>query len=410
MSSSYCVRPTSSVLRLHDDGTSCPPRCNRLITGISQCDLVVENSSLRSNATMVVKNERAFGRASFDERHCEVSQARSVTVLRGKGYIVNVPMSKRKNFRIQALDTAPFWKKLDQCSPKSSGDTDVQPMFLVEGTDEEELKGIELQLTIFKKNNFNLKYFILQQDIPSLVWRDITHMSKIGKGFCPEIRIPVQNSARIWVVPFNRRQCNLQMILDQLNARLSFHVLSYLYLQQAKIKVRLVGMREDLYRSRDACLPPAGKIAGDQTVWKRGPESGPVKTLSRNLKVEFYRDGTCFKSSMFDIEKANEDQFTDECLFDVKDLCATMKAKVVDDNGNCVWSLGLNEIPLLARLKICAMPDDLPWPAAEDRKPLIIEPTYDESKEKVEEKLELRSFKRSGENLEGSQRKRSTRL
>lgn len=177
-------------------------------------------------------------------------------------------------------------------------------------------------------------------------------------GCCCDIKIPVQNSAIIWVVPFDRSQCDrLPTLLGQLNASLVFHVLPYLHeqpylhVQQTKIKVRLVGMSDDLYHSRDTRLTTAGKIAGERKFLNCGPESGPLRTLSNILKVEFYRDGMCFKSSEFEIEKTNEDQYID-CIFDVSDLNAAMEAKVIDKNGHCVWSVGLNEIPILLHVSL----------------------------------------------------------
>jgi hypothetical protein len=61
----------------------------------------------------------------------------------------------------------------------------IHPMFLVE-TKENETNpgpnGLQLQLTINKKNNFTLKYVILEQDMSTMEWVDITDTCTTRNG------------------------------------------------------------------------------------------------------------------------------------------------------------------------------------------------------------------------------------
>lgn len=129
-----------------------------------------------------------------DERHCEV-KVRPETVLQGDGYAVSV-CDKDHRLRFQAQDPEPFLRKLDQSVFRSImglRHSRVHPLFLVKVTDckaDADLKELKMQLSIFKKNDFSLKYIVLQQDISTMVWRDITNMSTVGKGiilFLPSV-------------------------------------------------------------------------------------------------------------------------------------------------------------------------------------------------------------------------------
>ena len=116
-----------------------------------------------------------------------------MNILNENGYTLRV--SSRTGVRKELLknkhsvtfqDPEEFLRLLDKSAFQCVRDAKlIHPMFLVE-TKESETNpgpnGLELQLAIKKKNNFTLKYIILEQDMSTMEWVDITDTCTTRNG------------------------------------------------------------------------------------------------------------------------------------------------------------------------------------------------------------------------------------
>ena len=115
-----------------------------------------------------------------------------VNVLQGNDYSVRVqkeagkePLKNKHTVHLRSQDPEPFLKILDDSAFYSARVAKIHPMFLVEARENETNpvpSGLELHLTIHKKANLTLKNIILQQDISTMEWDDITNICTSGRG------------------------------------------------------------------------------------------------------------------------------------------------------------------------------------------------------------------------------------
>ena len=165
-------------------------------------------------------------------------------------------------------------------------------------------------------------------------------------GTCPEIIIPVQEPAKIWVLYLNRSPYNLiPSLLELINQQLQFHIVLYYKVQQKKINVRIVAFNENLEYKRKKSKTAAMIV--EQEGFVRGLQSGPIfielSPKEKRLVAEFNKDGNILKSSEFVIGK-NKDTEWFECSFDVEDLKSKVDVRIRDDNGCVQCLVPLNDI------------------------------------------------------------------
>ena len=251
--------------------------------------------------------------------------------------------------KIQEEDPTPFMKGF-QCSSSKALNIE-QNMFYIEieasCEADQNQNSLNLQLTFSTEVDQDCKYVVLQQEIGETQWSDITDNCTTRSG-SPNFTIPVKKSARIWVSRFKDSLSGLIHSFRRfIHGEVLFHILVYhkASKKQNRREVRVIGISEELYQNRES-LKTAVTIANEEN-FSKCKESEPKLLLKKgSLNVKFWKAENCEKSCEFDLGRSTLNTFAQwcDCTLDKRDSNKKLEVKVIDNEGQTLWCVDLNEI------------------------------------------------------------------
>ena len=205
---------------------------------------------------------------------------------------------------------------------------------------------LNLQLTFDTEIDQNMNYVILQQEADSTQWRNITDECTTAI-VSRNIDIPVKKSSKVLVFRIKISLSSLKhVLLALIHGQVLFHILVYFLKKGRKIKLRIIGISEELYQNTKG-LKTAVTIAQEDKFLK-GEETEQAKKLLKkgSLLLDFCKnsDGVCL--GKFDLGRNDIDKHAEwyKHTFDENDLKDNLEVKVSDKDGNVLWCIDLNEI------------------------------------------------------------------
>ena len=230
-------------------------------------------------------------------------------------------------------------------------DPAVNPMFHIEIESSGEISpssnGLNLQLNFKRDVDHNMNYGILQQESGSNQWKDITDECTTVKG-SPNIQIPVKESSKIWVIRLRKSLASIKHALWALkHGQVLFHILIYYFKMQGKVKVRIIGISDELYQNRKG-LRTAVEVAKDLKFVEAKELSAKQLFKKGFVKVEVFVENECVSHKEFDIGRSTLNKHAEwhDYVFDSNDMKDNLKVKVIiDQEGIEEWPIiNLNEI------------------------------------------------------------------
>ena len=246
--------------------------------------------------------------------------------------------------RVREVDGTSYKKEAD--SNFFQEISDINPMFEIEIERSIELSctsnsnALNVQLTFNTEVDQNVNYLILQQESGSTQWRDITEtctpIQDLGK-----VEIPVKKSSKIWVIRLKKSFGSLKhTLLALIHGKVLFHVLLYYMKKNGKVKVRIIGISEELYQNLKHLRTSV--IIAEEEKFQKCPEVPPKMLVKKSyLDVEVTKNGEHVNSQQFDIRHSYERWF--DCNFSINELKENLEVKATDKDGNVQWLLDLNE-------------------------------------------------------------------
>ncbi|CAB4042136.1 Hypothetical predicted protein, partial [Paramuricea clavata] len=253
--------------------------------------------------------------------------------------------------RVWEEDPTPCMKEFDSTVFQEIEDSGVNPlMFQIEfersGETSCNSNGLNLQLTFDTEVDQNMNYVILQQEAGSTRWRNITDECTTAQGL-RNIDIPVKKSSKVLVFRIKKSLSSLKhALLALIHGQVWFHILVYFLKKGGKIKLRIIGISEELYQNPKG-LKTAVTIS-EENKFLIGEETEPPKQLLKkgNLTLECCKNSECVCLGKFDLGRNDIDKHAEwyKHTFDENDLIDNLEVKVSDKDGNVLWCIDLNEI------------------------------------------------------------------
>jgi hypothetical protein len=253
--------------------------------------------------------------------------------------------------RVREEDATPCMKEFNSTVFQEIEDSGVNPlMFQIEfersGEKTFNSNGLNLQLTSDTEVDQNMNYVILQQEADSTQWRDITDKCTTTHG-SRNIEIPVKKSSKILVFRIKKSLSSLKhALLALIHGQVWFHILVYFLKKGGKIKLRIIGISDELYQNPKGLKTAVTDAEKGRFVKDEDPEP-PKKLLKKgSLTLECCKnsDGVCL--GKFDLGRNDIDKHAEwyKHTFDENDLKDNLEVKVSDKDGNVLWCIDLNEI------------------------------------------------------------------
>ena len=230
-------------------------------------------------------------------------------------------------------------------------DPAVNPMFHIEIESSGEISpssnGLNLQLNFNRDADHNMNYVILQQESGSNQWKNITDECTTEQG-SPNIQIPVKKSSKIWVIRLRKSLASVKhALLALIHGQVLFHILIYCCKMSGKVKVRIIGISDELYQNHKG-LRTAVEVAKDLKFVEAEELSAKQLLKKGCLMVEVHKENECVSHKEFDIGRStlNKNAEWHDYVFDSNDMKDNLKVKVIiDQEGIKEWPIiDLNEI------------------------------------------------------------------
>ena len=229
-------------------------------------------------------------------------------------------------------------------------DPAVNPMFHIEMESSGEISpcsnGLNLQLNFKRDVDHNMNYVILQQESGCNQWKDITDECTTEQG-SPNIQIPVKKSCKIWVICLRNLASIKHALCALIHGQVLFHILIYYFKMQGKVKVRIIGISDELYQNRKG-LRTAVEVAKDLKFVEVEELSAKQLVKKGCVKVEVHKENECVSHKEFDIGRSTLNKTAEwhDYVFDSNDMKDNLKVKVIiDQEGIEEWPIiNLNEI------------------------------------------------------------------
>ena len=230
-------------------------------------------------------------------------------------------------------------------------DPAVNPMFHIEIESSGEISpssnGLNLQLKFKRDVDHNTNYVILQQESGSNQWKDITDECTTVKG-SPNIQIPVKKSSKIWVIRLRKSLASVKhALLALIHGQVLFHILIYYFKMPGKVKVRIIGISDELYQNHKG-LRTAVEVAKDLKFVEAEELSARQLVKMGCVKVEVHKEYECVSHKEFNIGRSTLNKTAEwhDYVFYSNDMKDNLKVKVIiGQEGIEEWPIiNLNEI------------------------------------------------------------------
>ncbi|XP_028396361.1 uncharacterized protein LOC114520316 isoform X2 [Dendronephthya gigantea] len=189
-------------------------------------------------------------------------------------------------------------------------------------------------------------YLVLQQEVGSTDWRDITNQCKTRENG-KNIEIPVKKSSRVWVIRLKKGFGKVKYnILKLFCGEVLFHILVYYCFneKQKNVDVRIIGISDELYQNPTQQGEP--ETIAEKEKFVKGKECVAKQLLRKGtLNVGLYKSDECVNEENFDMGRNSIKKSAEwfDFSFDLENLNHSMEVKVKDDNET-LWRVKLNKI------------------------------------------------------------------
>ena len=249
--------------------------------------------------------------------------------------------------RVREVDSTPYKRESDSNVFQEISDSNSMFEIEIERSMESTCTGnsyaLNVQLTFSTEVDHNVNYLVLQQEAGSNQWQDITETHATIQN-PRKIDIPVKRSSKIWVIRLKKSFSSLKhALLARIHGKILFHILVYFMKKTGRVKVRIIGISEELYQNPKHLRTSVTIAEEDQ--FQKCPEVPPKLLVKKGyLNVVVRKNGDHVDSRQFDIRGSNELPDWFDCSFSTNELKENLEVKVTDREGNVQWSLDLNEV------------------------------------------------------------------
>jgi hypothetical protein len=246
--------------------------------------------------------------------------------------------------RVRQVDSTSY--KMESDSSLFQEISDKNQMFEIEVETSMETVGagnpesLNLQFTLSTDIDQNVNYLILQQEKGSTQWQDITDTCTTRQQ-SQKVEIPVKKSSKVWVIQLKKSFSSLKhALLALIHGRVLFHILVFYMKKIGKVKVRIIGINEELYQNPKGLKTSVTTAVDDG--FQKSDEIPPQLLLRKgDLSLTVLKNGELVSSQNFDVRSSN---CWHDCSFSTNDLKEDLMVKVKDKDGKEQWSIDLNDI------------------------------------------------------------------